>query len=200
MRARVESWGVDMIELVYPSEAAVAKAVAPWGKPRDGDSGFRWSVWTNASAGIRAIQMQGETRARDRVELLPFRPLAELLASGGELAFEGKHLLDVDRSLLAALPKAGDSYQMLPTELSSGHIPLQVDAKGYTLGVDWTYDHAVREEVKRLLVAHWGEASDESDEPLSRKSCMRFAPKGGVRARACTLYTQWQITIARDDH
>jgi len=200
-RVRVsEERGVNMIELVYADEAAAARAVAPWGKPFDGDSRFRWSVWTNGTAGIRAVLMPGEDgHKRTRVELLAFRPLAELLADGGELAFEGVHLLDVDPSRLKSLPRSRDDIQMLPVELSSGSIPLRLEATGYTVGIDATYHHPLEGEVRKMLVAHWGAAQEEPREPPSPKSCIRFAPRAGVRARACLLQTQWQITISRSD-
>ncbi|MGZ3453770.1 MAG: hypothetical protein ACXVEF_29465 [Polyangiales bacterium] len=198
-RVRIEDFGVDMIELDYPSEAIARSTLeAAWGKPRDGDSAFNWKVWTNAEHSIRATLMRGDGQQLTRLELLPYRPLAELIADGGELAWNGKHVLDCTAAELAPAMKGkvGDDLQLLPTELSSGHLPMRVvEDKGaiarYTLGIDFTYDRPVRETIRAALEKHFGAGTKDKD-------CMDFPPtKAGVRARACVVYSQWQITIER---
>jgi hypothetical protein len=198
-RVRIEDFGVDMIEVEFPSEAiATSTLEAAWGKPRDGDSAFQWKVWTNVEHSTRATLMRGDGPELTRLELLPYRPLSELVADGGELSWNGKHLLDctVAELALAMRGKAGDDLQMLPTELSSGHLPLRVfDREGsvsrYILGIDFTYDRPVRETIRAALEKHFGTGTKDKD-------CIDFQPtKSGVRARACVVATQWQITIER---
>jgi hypothetical protein len=204
-RVRIHRHGLDMIEIEYPT-AAVARSTltAAWGEPHAGESAFEWKVWTNREHSIRAVLMKADNDLR-RVELLPYRPLAELLADGGELSFAGKHLLDCTEAELAPLlgHKSGPDAQLLPTELSSGHIPLRVrTAAGavdqYTLGVDYTYARETAATIEAALAKHFGRPTPEAAEPGSKKACRTYAPSPrGVHARACDLYSQWQITVAR---
>jgi hypothetical protein len=201
-RVRIDKYGVDMIELEFASEVtALSTLEAAWGKPRVGDSGFRWHVWLNPTHSIRAVVLEGEKQKLTRLELLPYRPLAELLADGGELALAGKHLLDATTKDLALLPGDGENYHLLPGELTSGHLPLKITVKddrvvSYILGVDWTYDHPVEQQVRSALEKHFGPATPEPADPWSKKTCVTF-PQKTVRTRACTLYKQWQIEIQR---
>jgi len=203
---RVLKWGVDMIELVYPSEATAKKTLeTAWGKPTLGDSAFRWHLWTNPTAGIRATLMPGNENKLTRLELLPYRPLAELASDGFELAFKGAHLLDAKPEALTSIARSREDtdFQLLPTELSSGHIPMHVTIRdaaivNYTIGVDFTYDKPVRETVENAVIAHFGKGTKIPAPLFSSKVCTAFPPTtSGVHARACVILTQWQITIAR---
>jgi hypothetical protein len=61
----------------------------------------------------------------------------------------------------------------------------------YTLGIDFTYDRPVEQTVRAALEKHFGAGTKDD-------KCTQFAPRNGVRARACIVYTQWQITIERE--
>lgn len=204
-RVRIHRHGVDMIEIEYPT-AAVARATltAAWGEPHAGEGAFEWKVWTNREHAIRAVLMKADDTLR-RVELLPYRPLAELLADGGELSHGGKHLLDCTEADLAPLAahRSREDLQLLPTELSSGHIPLRLHVTAgaidrYTLGVDYTYAREAAAAIEAALTAHFGLGAPEPAEPPSKARCWTYPPTaGGVHARACDVHSQWQITVAR---
>lgn len=209
-RVRIYKRGLDMIEVRFPDAAAATKALeAAWGPAKVGVSGFSWHGWFNREHGIRAVLMKGDGDALDRLELLPYRPLDELMADGGELSWNGKHLLDctLDELAEALAVKSGEDVQMLPIELSSGHIPLRVAAKDgrvvrYTIGIDYTYDAPISATVQAALQKHFGVGTKEPPAPYSKKECTRFpATVANVAARACVYYKQWQITLgpAGDD-
>jgi hypothetical protein len=201
-RIRVDTkLGVHMVEFEFPSEASAHRATSSWGKPSEGQSGFQWASWTHPEAGVRGIWMKGDGPTRTRLELMPFRSLENLLASGGELAFEGRHLLDVDLEKLAGLPRSREDIQMLPTEFSSGYIPLRVAKGRYTLGIDATYHRPVSDAVRALLSRHWGApVSAGSSNPVretGEPACDVYPARNDVAAVACLERTQWLITIAR---
>src|SRR5262249_46962612 len=153
-------------EVIYPS-GAVARQVldAAWGSPKRGDSPFSWQVWTNPEHSIRAVLMPGDHDQPDRLRLLPFRPPPGLPPARGELAWAGKHLLDCTAGELTPLvtQTIDDDLQVLPVELSGGYLPLHIQLKDnnvarYTLGIDFTYDWPIRDQVFAALTKHFGPA------------------------------------------
>ena len=120
--------GLDRVSVRYKSFATARKVLSQaWGDPIEEEGGDL--IWENPERGTYALLMPFEQTAE--LWLQPYLPIAEVLADGGEFAWNGKHLLDstveeLDPVLINALSTCLHSYAR-DGDLIVGRLGLRVD-------------------------------------------------------------------------